>query len=202
MVSTLGEEYLNSYKNHDNTADDGPLYRNITLIQWGMETDMDSVEETRRAIEYRMSRMSTADEYLLMMEIAPPKGQLCGEYDTYRMIEEVGKVNYSKFFRLVLERKVLFPRPFESQGKPFYKGEQYLVAAFHHAQTLDEVVVEKLDALVATVDQVFEQETDVVKRDPEIASKRQKLFLAFGVALGNMSPSKRRSRGLSLTGPA
>ena len=36
-------------------------------------------------------------------------------------------------------------------------------------------------------------------REPAVTTKRQRLFLALGVALGRISPNKRRSRGMSLT---
>ena len=52
---------------------------------------------------------------------------------------------------------------------------------------------------MATLDQALEEEKEMLKRDPEVRSKRRRLFQAFGVALENMSPSKPLSRGLSLT---
>ena len=55
---------------------------------------------------------------------------------------------------------------------------------------------------MATLDQTLEEEKETVKHDPEVMSKRRRLFQAFGVALENMSPSKRLSSGLSLTGSA
>lgn len=59
--------------------------------------------------------------------------------------------------------------------------------------------MEKLDALVSIVDQEVEQQKEVIKQDPEVKSKRQKVYQTFGKVLGSMSPIKRRSRGQSLT---
>lgn len=202
MVSMLGAEYLNSYQGFDDVSDHGALHNTLRKIQAGQETDIDVVEWAHRALDYRMSLMSVADKYLQMMGIAAPKGQLCCEYDIYNVRKEVGEVKYSTINRLILDREILFPRPIEGQGRPFPKGEQYLVAAFHHAQIPKDIVVEKLDALVATLDQALEEEKEMLKRDAEVRSKRRRLFQAFGVALENMSPSKRLSRGLSLTGSA
>ena len=201
-VCCLGAEYLNSYKGFDDTANDGGLHNRIRRIQSGEETRIDEIEYAYRRLDYRMTQMSTADNYLRVMDIPAPKGQLCCEYSTKKIIEEVRKDKYSMIKRLILDRKVLFPRPVESQGRPFYKGMDYLIAAFHYANTSKFDVVKKLDALIVTLDNTLEQEKDMVKRDPEVASKRRKLFQSFGIALGNISPSKRRSRGLSLAGGA
>lgn len=202
MVSNLGAEYLNSYQGFDDTGPDGALHNTLRRIQSGDVTDMNRIESAHRAVQYRMNQMSTADRYLEMMDIAPPKGQLCCEYSTNRIAQEVGDDKHTIIRRLILDREILFPRPVEGQGRHFVKGMSYLVAAFHYANTPKDVVVKKLDALAATLDQALEQEKEVVKRDPEVASKRRKLFQSFGVAFGSISPSKRRSRGLSMTGPA
>ena len=199
MVSTLGAEYLNSFQGTGDHSDHGGLHNTLRLIQSGQQTDMDIIEWAYRALDYRMTQMSTADKYL-QMGIAAPKGQLCCEYNTYNLKKEVGEVKHSSIYRLILDREVLFPYQIEGQGRPFPKGRQYLVAAFHHAQTPTDIVLEKLDTLVTTLDQALEQEKEAVKRDPEVSSKRRKLFQAFGVALEDMSPSERRAKDLSLTG--
>lgn len=202
MVSNLGAEYLNSYQGYDDTADDGGLHNKIRRIQSGEETRIDEIEYAYRRLDYRMTQMSTADNYLRVMDIPAPEGQLCCEYNTKKIREEVEKDKFSVIQRLIFDHKVLFPRPVEGQGRPFYKGMDYLIAAFHYANTSKDDVVKKLDSLMVTLDKILDQEKDMVKRDPEIASKRRKLFQSFGVALGSISPSKRRSRGLSLAGGA
>ncbi|KAF6238616.1 hypothetical protein HO173_003122 [Letharia columbiana] len=202
MVSNLGAEYLNSYQGFDDSGQDGALHNTLRRIQSGEVTDIDDIESAHRAVEYRMTQMSTADRYLQMMDMAPPKGQLCCEYRTNKIRQEVGGDKHHIIRRLIFDRKILFPRPVQGQGRQFLKGMDYLVAAFHYANTPKEVVVKKLDALTTTLDQALEREMEVVKRDPEVKSKRRKLFQSFGVAFGNISPSKRRSRGLSLTGAA
>lgn len=202
MVSQLGAEYLGSYKGFDDTGDDGALHNLLRRIQSGEETEIQKIERAHKAFDYRMALMSTADKYLQLMDVAAPRGQLCCEYDTKKIREEVGKEKYSVILRLVFDREILFPRPVDGPGRPFYNGEHYLVAAFHHAYFSKVVIAEKLDALAAAMDRALEVEKEVVKRDPEVTSKRRKLFQSFGVALGNISPSKRRSKGLSLSGDA
>ena len=199
IVSKVGAEYLNSYKGHDDTGDDGWLHHEIDWIQCGRETDMDTIERVLRELNYRMAQMSTADRYLDMMGIAAPNGQSCCEYDTRRNSKEIDDKKHSIMRRLFFDRMILFPRPLADQGRPFPKGMEYLIGAFHHAETPRDVVIQKLDTLVAALDQDLEEEKERVKQDPEVTSKRRKLFQSFGVALGNISPSKRRSRGLSLT---
>ena len=186
IVSTWGAEYLNSYQGFDDTGDDGPLHNVLRMIQDGRVTDIHSVKWAYRCLEYRMAQMPAADKYLQMMGIPAPKGQLCCEYNVYNVIKEVRDSKYSTINRLILDRKVLFPRPVASQGRPFHKGGEYLVAAFHHAQTPEDIIVEKLDALVATLDQALEWEKERVNCDPGVRSKRQKLSQAFGVALENI----------------
>ena len=89
IVCKIGAEYLNSYKGHDDTADDGWLHHKIDWIQSGRETDTDIIERVLRELNYRMAQMSTADRYLEMMGIAAPNGQSCCEYDTRRNAKEI-----------------------------------------------------------------------------------------------------------------
>ncbi len=198
MVSNLAAEYLGSYRGFDDTSTDGALHNTLRRIQSGEVKDMNEVERAHTALEYRMTAMSTADKYAQMMDIPPPKGQLCCEYDTHYIMNEVGKDKFSTVFRLILDRRILFPDPTPNQGRFFAKGNHYLIAAFHHANTSKDIIVKKLDAPAATLDQALEQEKEVVKRDPEVTTKRRKLFQSFGVDLGSISPSKRLSRDQSL----
>ena len=84
----------------------------------------------------------------------------------------------------------------------FYKGHHYLIAAFHAAKSTELQVVEKLDSLARILDADLEEQKDILVQVPEVTSKRRKLHEAFNKALVTMSPSKRRSRGHSLTGAA
>ena len=115
-------------------------------------------------------------------------------------MKEVGEAKYSTLNRLILDREILFPDPIEGQGRPFNKGRKYLVAAFHHAQTPLDIIVEKLDALVATLDEFLEYEKETVKCDAQVRLKRYKLFQAFGVSLEHIPSGKGWFKGLSLTG--
>ena len=202
IVSSIGAEYLRSYAGIDDSGDDGGLHSTLRWILDGREIAIERVEETHKELEYRMSQMSTADRYLTMMDISTPKGQLCCEYDTKQNGQEIEKEKIFFIGRLIFDREILFPPPVKDQGRPFYKGMDYLIAALHHADIPTDVIVKKLNDLAATLDQALEQEKEVVKQDPEVSSKRRRLFHSFGVALESISPKKRRSRGLSLTGSA
>ena len=186
IVSKIGPKYVNSYKCPDGSADDGWLHHKIDWIQQGYETDTDTIEKVLRYLDYRMAQMATADTYLEMMGIAAPNGQSCCEYDTRRKAREIDDKEHTIMSRLIFDRMILFPRPFTDQGRPFHKGMDYLIGAFHHADTPKEDVIQKLDALVAALDRNLEEEKERVKHDPEVASKRRELFQSWGVALGNM----------------
>ena len=150
-----------------------------------------------------MDQMSTADEYLRAMSVPPPFDQKCHEFQTYGLAEKIdkhaGAARYRAILNLIFERSILFPDPLFEQGHQFYKGPQYLVAAFYKAGLSRKEVIEKLDTLAATVIQEIEYKKDTIKNDPEIKSKRRKLFRAFGIESGLISPKKRLSQGLSLT---
>ncbi|KAL8903134.1 MAG: hypothetical protein Q9207_004121 [Kuettlingeria erythrocarpa] len=198
QVLCLGEQYLQSYRGFDNTGNDGALHNRINMIQQGEETDQEEVEQCLRQIQYRMDQMSTADDYLRLMDLPVPLGKACHEFDTRGIDDRIGVARYDEMFRLILDRKILFPRPLEDQGRPFYKGVDYLVAAFYIANLKKSAVTEKLDHLVQCVSQEFEYKKAIYKEVPEVKSKRQKLYRAYGIALGAISPTKRQSRGKSL----
>ena len=121
-VSTLGAGYLNSYRGFDDTAPDGALHRTIIKTQSGDETRVACNERVYREIDFRVTQMFTADKYLQIMSIPPPKWQLCYQYDITKIREEVGDEKNYSLQRLFFDndRRVLFPNPVE--GRPFYKG--------------------------------------------------------------------------------
>ncbi|KAL8880341.1 MAG: hypothetical protein Q9198_002230 [Flavoplaca austrocitrina] len=203
QVCYLGGQYLESYPGRTITGDDGALWNRINRIQLGEETNQDVIEYCLRCIQYRMEQMTAADRYLKMMAVPAPLNQECHEFDTKYIETKVGRDFYHEMTRLIFDRQVLFPLPLgntpsSNQGRPFYKGHDYLVAAFYHAKMTKEAVVKKLDELVVSINQVFKEEEAMYKEEPELKSKRQKLFHAFGINLGSTSPWKRRSRGQSL----
>lgn len=192
-VSSLAPEYLNSHRGHDESGDDGALHNTLRRILSGQEREQSKVERALRAVTYRMDQMSAADRYLEIMEVAAPDGLHCCELDSRKVIHAVPYEKYETIERLIFDRdKVLFPYPTFEQGRPFYKGNLYLIAAFHNAGISIDLVTRKLDALTATLNQDLELQKQIVERDPEVTDKRQKLFHAYG-ALRNMSPSQRQS---------
>lgn len=184
VVRSLGKQYLESYQGNDDTGNDGGLHGLLFSIFAGKEIDPLQLEEAHQALQYRMEQMTKADEYLEVMDIPPPKGKACHEYDTNKVGAEVGSA-FDAMRKLVTDREIIFPDPFVSQGRPFYKGDDYLVAAFHHAKASKQVMIEKLDALAARLQQEVEDWMAVSMRAPGLTSKRQKLFTSLGVALGN-----------------
>ncbi|KAI4190613.1 MAG: hypothetical protein LQ346_004890 [Caloplaca aetnensis] len=198
QVLCLGQQYLESYRGFDNTGNDGALHNRINMIQQGEETDQEEIEKCLRKIQYRMNQMSTADDYLRLMDVPMPFGKACHEFDTRNIHKKIGSDRYDELFRLIVDRKILFPRPLEDQGHSFSKGIHYLMAAFYIAKLKRSTVIEKLDHLVQCVRQDFEYEKAIYKELPEVKSKRQKLYRAYGIALGAISPTKRQSRGKSL----
>ena len=79
---------------------------------------MDSVMRTY-SFEYRMS---TTDVYVRIMGLAPPKGERCAEHGIKRNRTEIGKEECHFIERLIFDWEILFPRPAEGVGRPFYKG--------------------------------------------------------------------------------
>lgn len=90
---------------------------------------------------------------------------------------------HSESLETVLQRPLLFPRPMDDQGRLFYKGSSYLGAASTFAQIPIELFNQKLDASVAILNPVLEARKDLILNDPEIVSKRKRVYTAFGVAL-------------------
>lgn len=203
-VTKVGEEYLSSYQGFDDTGDDGPLHNLIQRIIRGQETGEMEIERAWNAIRYRMDQMALADTYLKAMDIARPLGKQCCEFDTQDLDEKSGGKKIMTIKRMIRDNfQSLFPSPTKDQGRPFYKGMEYVAAVLHYADLSKQQVEEKLSHLEKLVDrELVEEQKDHVKRDPEMSSKRQKLYRVFGKAMGSVSPSKRRSRGLSLTSGA
>ncbi|KAL8788895.1 MAG: hypothetical protein Q9213_001418 [Squamulea squamosa] len=199
-VSILGEQYLASYQGFDNTGNDGALHNRINMIQQGKVRDETILYRCLRALDYRMNQMSMADDYLAILKVGLPEGKKCHEYQTKNLPDIMPRGEYRSRIDLVFERSVLFPMPVDEQGHEFYKGAEYLVAAFYHANIDKSVMVEKLDALAMSISQDLEYHKNIVKEIPVVKSKRQKLFQDFGINLGSISPTKRLSHGPPLAG--
>ena len=128
------------------------------------KTDIDGIIRTYRVLEYRLTQISTAEVYLRMMGLAPPKGQRSAEYDIKRNRTYIEKDESQFIERLIFDRKVLFPRPVEGHERPFYKGIDYMIAALHGASIGSDEVIAKLDGIAAKPDQALKQQVkDVVR---------------------------------------
>ena len=201
VVKTQALEYLDSFKGNDDTGEDGGLHSSLHSIIEGRETSSSSLESALRALRYRMNLMEMADHYLDLMRIPPPNGLRCHEYDIRKIFDHVGRAEFHDICEMILERDIIFPKPLlDIQGRPFRKPRFYLVAAFHDAKTNRADIVKNLDWLAATLDQQTDLTKEALQRNLQTASKRQKMFRAFGERLRSLSPTKRRSRGQSLAG--
>ena len=196
QVSELGAQYRASYKGFDESGQDGAMHNLVTRVMAGEVADLDTILKCQRSLDYRMNQMITADKYLEVMKIPKPHGQLCHEFNTKGI--EQGIKNYDAMRAAVARHEVLFPVPVSEQGRQFSKGRNYLIAAIHFANLDSKTTEQKLDTLAKWVGREVDYQKEIIKRDPEVRSKRQKLFSTFGINLGNVSPAKRRSRGQSL----
>lgn len=125
QLRQLGQVYLNSYSNFNDTGDDGPLHNLIRRIIRGHETDDQQLERARLNITYRMQQMSIADRYLEALGIPPPLGEQCHEWDVDRhyYTERKGRDERYAIKRMIFDDyEILFHGPVEEQGRPFYKG--------------------------------------------------------------------------------
>ncbi|KAL8663085.1 MAG: hypothetical protein Q9202_004122 [Teloschistes flavicans] len=201
QVCVVGRQYLESYRGFDDTGDDGSLHNLIRRIISGRETDADAAERAWTAIHYRMEQMSTADYYLTYLQLPPPDDLQCSSFDTTQLDKKMPRDKLYTIMRMAWdEHPVLFPGPTAAQGRPFRKGLQYLAYAFHAADLSKDEVQAKLTKLDRIVSAKIEEHKEEVKRDRDIRSQRQRLFGLFGKVVASVSPSKRRSRGLSLQG--
>lgn len=197
IVSNLAASYLHSYKGFDDASDDLGLHNLLHRIIAGKEPDYDQITFAHRALEYRLGHTSMADKYLELLDLPAPQEQTCYEFDIRGLEKKMGSKAYDTSFRLFADRAVLFPDPIvEEQGRPFYKGQDYMIAAFFHSGVDLQDFATMLDGLVAIVEQDIERRKKVIKADPEVRSTREKVYKAFGKAV--WSPKKRHSRGLSL----
>ena len=190
-VKVIGADYLRSYPGGEDSGNSGGLHYNIVRIIEGEEKDQTVVEEQLRHIQFRMEQQAAADRYLEMMQIPPPDNLSCCDFITHKAISCIPIRKFQWMIEKVCHRNILFPTPTDEQGYDFDKGPFYVMIAFHLAGTKDDEIVAKLCDLIATVEEELDQQKALLKRDPEVTSKRQKLFKAFG--LGIMSPRKRRS---------
>ena len=163
VIQVLSQQYLASYQGSEDTGADGGLCGSLWGVFNGRERNVSNLEGILDALQYRMTQMTMADEYLEFMGIPPPKGQACHAYDTRKIEKEVGGKKFSANWQIVLDRSVLSPQPYGShQGHGFDKGSRYLIAAFYYAGVDRKIMIEKLDELarrekdIATLDRFFQ----------------------------------------------
>ncbi|KAL8682712.1 MAG: hypothetical protein Q9224_006750 [Gallowayella concinna] len=192
-IKTTGHTYLRSHPGHEDTGDDGALHRMIDSICRGEPTNMDECQSTLSRIRYRMEQQSTADRYVAMMGLPLPLNQLCHEFDIRRVENMEDEARYKDLFNLVVPREyTLFPRPTEGQGRPFYKGLQYLMATIDYCDIPLSEAAGKLDRVMEVVEEELEHDKEIFERDAEVSRKRIELFALYGYSSGDISPRKRK----------
>ena len=191
LIADLGYFYLRSYQGNEDTAPDGAFHNQLRRVLRGQILHF-STSEMLRQLEYRLNQISTADEYLKSMQIPAPLGQSCAEFNMYRYKYSQGDSMYGERYQAVWRRRgIMFPQPVDQdQGRPFYKGLEYLAAAFEIAQISIEVVEQKLDALIAILDFILEPWREILLNDSSLISKRRRAYAAFGLTLEE-TPSRQ-----------
>ncbi|KAL8847978.1 MAG: hypothetical protein Q9221_006994 [Calogaya cf. arnoldii] len=187
-VKTVGANYLRTDPGGEDTANSGNLHYYIGRIISDEEKDQAIVEEQLRIIQFRMQQLDAADRYLEIIGIPAPNGLSYCEFDTRNVHSMVPHEKHEWIKDQIYEGDLLFPHPTEEQGYQLTKGPRYLNIAFHSAKTGDGEIVEELNDLKEIIEAEVEQQKILLKRDPEVMSKRQKLFKAFN--LGVMSPEE------------
>jgi len=199
LVTVQARGYLESFKGNDDTGENSPLHGLLYRILEGGKDSDEGLKHALRALQYRLTQTSMADEYLSIMDIPPLKSSSCYEYDVRSVCKEVDETEFSTIAQLIRDRTVLFPMPVHDQGRAFSKPRDYIIAAFHHAKVSKDDVVQKLNQLTAILNEDVERTKEALNQYPEIRSKRERLFHAFGERLKPVSPAERPSRGPLLT---
>ena len=174
-VTNLGQQYWESYQDNDCTGPDGALHQLLYMIASRQETNPEQLEHAYQQIRYRMEQMSTADSYLISMNVPPPRDLQCCEYDTNHVDDEVKEPKYTMLQDMIAAHPCLFPEPGRQQGHPFWKGGLYLMAAFHHAGLSKGEVHQKIDGLAKGVNEDLERRQEQLRQDENVSVKRQRL---------------------------
>ncbi|KAL8788901.1 MAG: hypothetical protein Q9213_001424 [Squamulea squamosa] len=180
-ISVLAEQYLASYQGFDCTGPNGGLHNRLNMIQMGKLADPQILVRCFRHLEYRMTQMAAADDYLRIMEIPAPQGLRYHEFYIKGIENKIGKERYQNGISMVRNRKVLFPEPIDEQGRHFDKGPGYLSVAFHFAGLETTEIGSRLDVLAMLVTKGIEYRATKMRDIPEIESQKKNLFVAFGV---------------------
>lgn len=186
MVIALAKEYLPAYSygyNTNETAIDGPLHTLLNRLVNGRPTDLDEEDLDRalNGLNFRLGQMDAATTYLDMMEVARPNDESCREFNTSNLHKVMGAQKYQSLRLLALSFPVLFPDPITAHtlGREFFKGSEYIAAAFHFAGIDREEARRRLGKLASEVEVVVDDQKDLVQQNPDIMKKRRKLFHAF-----------------------
>lgn len=188
-VSRLANGYLDSYRGHDETGNDGGFHNTLRMIRSGQQRDQLAVENAFRTVRYRIDQMLTADRYLRMMDIPAPDQLSCSEFDTRGAHHRVPRETYDAIQDFIFNRWILFPFPAAGQGCVFYKGHDYVTEACYKASIPLDIVAQKLDTLATVVESETDLLVQVVLHDPDVETYRRTFLHELGVNQNNFDPT-------------
>lgn len=104
---------------------------------------------------------------------------MCRESNTKGLPDKRPDRKYREMVNLVMDRKLLFLELVDEQGGSSYKGGDYLITAFYFANIQKCVVIEKLDALAASIALDLEYQMEIIKGIPAIEFNNKGPFRTF-----------------------
>lgn len=189
-VNILADQYFGGRNpDEDDLTNNLGLHGLLKDIRAGKINELSLIEKAIRALEYRMSQMARADEYLEILRIHVP--QRCCDWKGDNWDVKRPRILYD----MIHEKEVLFPGPVtEAVGRGFGRGLDYLVMALDESGLTLEMIQERLDSLADMLHSNLEEQKDRLKRIPELQSKRRRLYGAFNATMSPGS-SPRNSIG-------
>lgn len=169
-VKKLGAEYLKTYPGEGDSGAQA-LHEGIEWIIKDKRNppDVKYLERLLAQIQYRTEQQSIADLYLRVMRIDLPFGKACCNFDARQVEAKVGEKKYNSIKNMIARRPLLFPYPDTNvQGRPCYKGQDYLIAAFHLAKLNAKQIEQNLDDLATVLDQELEVDREFHKAIPAV----------------------------------
>ncbi|KAF2792738.1 hypothetical protein K505DRAFT_387030 [Melanomma pulvis-pyrius CBS 109.77] len=218
IVVKLAKIYLPAFSygyDNDDTAKEGAFHEFLRDVAIRNRTlSVRILEGCLESLNYRLSQMAGADEYLEIMEVAQPNGQSCFEFNTANLRYTMGKETYERMITFVYSHPILFPRPVEGgMAREFLKPPEYLAAAFWHAKLPIQDIKKKLNEADKWARLQVQVQRQFLQHNEEVMEKKRKLCQSFGFISppdtprkkrlskgpsGQVTSEKRRSRGQSM----
>ncbi|KAF3483579.1 uncharacterized protein GIQ15_02903 [Arthroderma uncinatum] len=177
----LAKRYLQSFPDADSLAPNSMLHQEcVDLLAGKREFKSTHLEIIEATLQFRMSLGFLANQLVVGCSLPLPQVKFCEEWDPEN------KFSYEREERdRVFERLLgLFPSPLREQGvtgwvKPYW----YIVAALMEAGLSPPQLDAKIRQLFEAVHDIKETKADLVRRNPDVQSKRRRLLKSCGVFL-------------------